>query len=143
VEQRERLIKDLDSADVFLRNRATSLPTPLNEYDIEEMLDIAKICDETARILEKAIIPPCKVGDTVYKLTPNFGCIHTYEVVGFHLGDFPTLNGHKRKPYLVCYGKISSSLKHIPIDEIGKTAFFAREEAERELERRKNERDFV
>ena len=60
------MIKDLDGADVFLHNRANSLKAPLNEYDIEEMLDIAKICDKAARTLEKAIIPPCNVGQTIY-----------------------------------------------------------------------------
>ena len=33
------IIKELDGADVFLRNRANSKPAPLNEYDIEILLD--------------------------------------------------------------------------------------------------------
>lgn len=48
----EKIIKLLDGADLFLRNRANSEPAPLNEYDIESMLDIAKVCDEAARIIE-------------------------------------------------------------------------------------------
>ena len=71
---RERLIEELDGADLFLRNRANSTPTPLNEYDIEAMLDIAKICDEAARVLERAIVPPCKVGDKVYYI--SFGKVY-------------------------------------------------------------------
>lgn len=63
---RDRLINSLDTADLYLRNRANAKPAPLNEYDIKAMLAIAKICDEAARILEKAIVPPCKVGDVVY-----------------------------------------------------------------------------
>lgn len=63
---RDRLIKLLDGADLFLRNRANAEPAPLNEYDIENLKDIAKVCDDAARTLEKAIIPPCKVGDKVY-----------------------------------------------------------------------------
>mgnify|MGYP003296079835 CR=1 FL=1 len=59
--KRNKLITGLDSADLFLRNRAKAKPTPLNEYDIEALLDIAKICDEAARLLEKAIIAPCNV----------------------------------------------------------------------------------
>lgn len=66
---RERLIEELDGADLFLRNRANSTPTPLNEYDIEAMLDIEKICDVAARVLERAIVPPCKVGDKVYRIS--------------------------------------------------------------------------
>lgn len=130
---RDRLINDLDSADLFLRNRATSSSAPLNEYDIEEMLDIAKICDEAARTLEKAIIPPCKIGDTIYKINPYCLSIHSYEVVGFHLGEFPTLNGHKRKPYIICYDKTSRYLKHIPIEDVGGLAFFSEEEAEAKM----------
>ena len=63
---RDRLIKLLNGADLFLRNRANAEPAPLNEYDIENLKDIAKVCDDAARTLEKAIIPPCKVGDKVY-----------------------------------------------------------------------------
>ncbi len=40
----EQIKKALDSADLFLRNRANAEPAPLNEYDKEELLDIAKIC---------------------------------------------------------------------------------------------------
>ncbi len=63
---KDRLIKLLDGADLFLRNRANSEPAPLNEYDIETLKDIANVCDEAARTLEKAIVPPCKVGDMVF-----------------------------------------------------------------------------
>ena len=48
----EKIIKELDGADVFLRNRANSEPAQLNEYDIEALLDIAKMCDKAARIIE-------------------------------------------------------------------------------------------
>ena len=77
--------------------------------------------------------PPCKIGQTVYEITPNLKYINERVVVGFHLGCFPTLRGHKRKPYLVCYDKISKYLKHIPLDRIGKTVFLSREEAEQAL----------
>lgn len=79
------------------------------------------------------ILPPCKVGDVVYVVKPYFSFIQEYQVRGYHLGEFPTLNGHKRKSYLICYHKASSALKHLPIDEIGKTVFFNREEAEAKL----------
>lgn len=81
---------------------------------------------------------PCKVGDTVYTVVFRSEYIHSAKVVGFHLGKFPTLNGQKRKEYLVCYS--SCYLRHIDIAQIGKTAFFTREEAEKALaERRKND----
>ena len=79
------------------------------------------------------LVPPCKVGDVVYVVKPYFSFIQEYQVRGYHLGEFPTLNGHKRKSYLICYHKASSALKHLPIDEIGKTVFLTREDAERAL----------
>ena len=47
------IIKSLDSADVFLRGRANSTTAPLNEYDIEALLDIANICDDAASIINR------------------------------------------------------------------------------------------
>ena len=66
----EKIIKDLDGADVFLRNRAEAEPAPLNEYDIEALHDIAKICDEAARIIEDLTSPV---------LTMNVACNLTKE----------------------------------------------------------------
>ena len=81
---------------------------------------------------------PCKVGDTVYTVITEGKFIHSAKVVGFHLGKFPTLRGHERKEYLVCY--TDYLLRHIDLAQIGKTAFFTREEAERALaERSKND----
>lgn len=45
------IVKALDGADVFLRNRANAQPAPLNEYDIQILLDIAKICDKSANVI--------------------------------------------------------------------------------------------
>ena len=77
---------------------------------------------------------PCKVGDTVYTVVFRSKFIHSAKVVGFHLGKFPTLRGHARKEYLVCY--TDYCLRHIDIAQIGKTVFLAREEAEKALEER-------
>lgn len=63
---KDRLIKQLDDADLFLRNRANAKPDPLNKYDIAILKDIAETCDKAARALERAIVPPCKVGDKIY-----------------------------------------------------------------------------
>lgn len=66
----EKIIRELDRAGVFLRNRAEAEPAPLNEYDIEALYDIAKICDEAARIIED-LTPPM--------LTMNLTCNMTQE----------------------------------------------------------------
>ena len=100
-------------------------------WDSSDKDFIDKVADHL--LANGVIVPPCKVGDVVYKITPNGLFIKDYEVVGFHLGDFLTLRGHKRKPYLVSYDRTSRYLKHITLDEIGKTAFLTREEAEAAL----------
>ena len=70
---------------------------------------------------------PCNVGDTVYSVLKS-GSIYSAQVVGFHLGKFPTLNGHKRNEYLICY--TNHFLRRIDIAQIGKTVFFTEAEAE-------------
>lgn len=47
----ERIVSLLDGADAFLRNRVISEPLLLNEYDIEVLLDIARVCDEAANLI--------------------------------------------------------------------------------------------
>ena len=53
----EKIIKELDGADLFLRNRVDAKPALLNEYDVEALLDIAKVCDEAARVIEDLTSP--------------------------------------------------------------------------------------
>ena len=84
-------------------------------------------------IANGVVVPPCKIGDKVYVVKHYFSHKQEYEVRGFHLGEFPTLNGSKRNSYLICYHKISGALKHIFIKDIGKTVFLTREDAERAL----------
>ena len=48
----EKIINELDGADLFLRNRVDAKPALLNEYDVEALLDIAKVCDEAAKLIE-------------------------------------------------------------------------------------------
>ncbi len=46
------IVKGLDEADLFLRDRANAKPASLNEYDIGILLDIAKLCDEAAHLIK-------------------------------------------------------------------------------------------
>ena len=117
--QKEKLIELLDQVTLTYR---------LNAWENTD-----KIADYL--IANGVIVPPCKVGDKVYKIMTAFGYVNECKVVGFHLGKFPTLRGHKRKQYFVCYADYH--LYHIPFDDIGKTVFLTREEAEKALEERK------
>lgn len=47
------ITRALDGADVFLRNRANSEPAPLNEYDVEALIDIANVCDEATNLINR------------------------------------------------------------------------------------------
>ncbi|MBO5060257.1 MAG: hypothetical protein J6C82_05020 [Clostridia bacterium] len=96
---------------------------PLNDVCIEKLADHL--------LANGVLVPPCKVGDTVYEALPRVGHIRSNKVVGFHLGRFTNIRGQKRKEYLICYSDFS--LTHIDIDKFGKTVFPAKEEAEQVL----------
>lgn len=49
----QKIVSELDGADVFLRGRATSKTASLNEYDIEVLLGIANVCDEAADFIQR------------------------------------------------------------------------------------------
>lgn len=49
----QKIVSELDGADVFLRGRAASKSAPLNEYDIEVLLGIANICAEAADTINR------------------------------------------------------------------------------------------
>ncbi len=120
---RDRLIELLDGADLFLRNRANAEPAPLNEYDIEAMLDIAKVCDEAARTLEKSVVPPCKVGEVVWGRD-----VEPQKVISIEYFSRKVIHLHCVSPV--------TGIRHtfaVGKRSLGKTVFLTREEAERAL----------
>ena len=115
----DNLIHELDTADLYLRDRADTPLVPLNTCDIEEMLSIAKTVDKAARVLEKSIIPPCNIGDTVYRVAsrckkkrilPRTVCNMVYVVNYFGNGSWRIITTTE--------------------DILGKTVFLTEEEAE-------------
>lgn len=124
-----RMIKNLDSADLFLRNRANAAPAPLNEYDIEAMLDIANVCNDAARDLERAVVLPCDVGDKLYKPWQAGGrnVVVTYKVIA--------IQSSKKGEWIVIYKGSDSVFGHRDnIKEIGKSLFLSKEEAKQAME---------
>ena len=96
-------------------------------------------------IANGVIVPPVSIGNTVYELiVPRYGKSHHINkatVMGFRLGEFKDLCGHKRKEYLCVLYDTSPYITHIPLDKIGKTVFLTKEEAEQALkEREQNDR---
>ena len=94
IAKKQQLIKELDSADLFLRNRSKALPTPLTDYDIMLLQDAADACDEAARLLEKHTVVPYNIGDTLYYINRRTGAIETDTV------KFITITKDGAKPIL-------------------------------------------
>ena len=120
---RERLIDLIVSADI----RCFGSDKPYAEVYADYLLE------------NGVIVPPCKVGDTVYKCVfsrDGSGHIVEQTVVGFHMGEFPSTIRNKRQEYMVIYHKTVDSLSHINFKEIGETVFLTREEAEKALAER-------
>ena len=81
------------------------------------------------------IVPPCKVGDVIYKIMDIESVrrqILEVEVLSIRIEDKMIFFVKTVKNCLYRYAEY-------PIDDFGKTVFLTKEEAERELERRKNE----
>lgn len=53
---KEQIIKELNTAELFLRDRANAIPKVLNEYDIEVFKDISKVICKAIDILEEEAI---------------------------------------------------------------------------------------
>lgn len=76
---REDIIRELDSADVFLRNRSSAPHSLINMYDVETMLQIASTCDKAAELLSGCEQLPCKIGDIVWAIKRYKGHKHVEE----------------------------------------------------------------
>lgn len=106
-----KLIQDLDGADLFLRDRASCAPAVLNSYDIELFRDISNTCDEAARVLEKENNTTLKLGSTVYFFEATFGVVLPYVIEKI----ISTLNSNK-----ICYTFRATAYDndHQPLDNI-------------------------
>lgn len=73
------------------------------------------------------IVPPCKVGDTVY--TPIYDSVTNER----YIGDVETISEVGTKGFFICE---NNYYEYFEYSEIGKTVFLTREEAEKELRER-------
>ena len=76
---------------------------------------------------------PCKAGDTVYEVTSR-KTISEYRVKAIRVELFCTII-----EWDIVAGFVDKSISGVPVDEIGKTVFLTREEAEKALEAKKDE----
>lgn len=80
----------------------------------------------------RLVVPPCKAGDTVYEVTSR-KTISEYRVKAIRVELFCTFI-----EWDIVAGFVDKSIFGVPVDEIGKTVFLAREEAEKSLEEIRN-----
>lgn len=101
------------------RERLVELLIDSNYYTYEDQADYL--------LANGVIVPPCKVGDTVYRIFPRIS-----DAIPPWVGDTPETVG--------CIGIATKNLlgnwNVYPIEEIGKTLFLTREEAEAALAER-------
>ena len=80
----------------------------------------------------RLVVLPCKVGDAVYEVTSR-KTISEYRVKAIRVELFCTFI-----EWDIVAGFVDKSLFGVPVDEIGKTVFLTREEAEKALEAMKD-----
>lgn len=76
----------------------------------------------------RIVVPPCKVGDTVYEVTSR-KTISEYRVKAIRVELFCIFI-----EWDIVAGFVDKSIFGVSVDEIGKTVFLTREEAEKALE---------
>ena len=108
---------------------------------IDLMIDAKKAEPETGSFTEYladyllehgVIVPPCKVGDRVYEVTGR-KTVSVYKVKAIRVELFSLFI-----EWDIVEGFVWQSLSGINADEIGKTVFLTREDAERALKEREN-----
>lgn len=111
----------------------------LTKYS-EECRALADECGGLDRLRELAeadrdgrlVVPPCKAGDTVYEVTSR-KTISEYRVKAIRVELFCTFI-----EWDIVAGFVDKSIFGVPVDEIGKTVFLTREEAEAALEAKRD-----
>ena len=106
----------------------------LNQYKELGSLDRLRELAEADKE-ERVYILPCRIGDPIYiihRYKDGGGFVSKRKVVGAHLKDEFYRKSIPRKEYLVT--RFEDYSMHIPMDWIGKRAFFDKKSAEKALE---------
>lgn len=95
-----------------------------DDYDLAHLRELVQADRE-----EKCLILPVKLGTHLFVRCKDREAPVVVEstVVGAHIKDTESYRGAPRKEYIVV--RSNGFSKHIRVDQIGKTAFFSREEA--------------
>lgn len=113
---------------------ADNLPCGENSYAYKGLLLEALGKYEDLKEQGRLLRLPCKVGDTVYKITRNF--ISEYKIIS------ETIYPYSIQFNWQCTKGIYGNLVGFEDLEIGKTVFLTREEAETKLKEREKNHDF-
>ena len=107
---------------------AETLRRLCRDFDLDRLEELVK-ADRDGRL----VVPPCKAEDTVYEVTSR-KTISEYRVKAIRVELFCTFI-----EWDIVAGFVDKSIFGVPVDEIGKTVFLTREEAEAALETMKDE----
>ena len=135
---KDRLAAYEDSAcapeEVLPKDKADEIALKLMRLaDLESLCNYTRLrelaeADKDGRL----VVLPCKVGDTVYEVTSR-KTISEYRVKAIRVELFCTFI-----EWDIVAGLVDKSIFGVPVDEIGKTVFLTREEAEAALEAMKD-----
>jgi hypothetical protein len=128
--QRERLVELLNEA-TFGVNKHT-LEDHLHKETIERVADYL--------IANNVVVLPCKVGDTVHSFSADFGVVLPYLVGTLNIG-YMGKSGVYYSYEANCHDPETDELLDeidFEIEDIGKTVFLSRAEAENVLKERNN-----
>ena len=122
-EDTERALEEIDMD----HEAAETLRHLCRNCDLDRLEKLAE-ADRDGRL----VVPPCKAGDTVYEVTSR-KTISEYRVKAIRVELFCTFI-----EWDIVAGFVDKSIFGVPVDEIGKTVFLTREEADRALEGKRN-----
>ena len=121
---------ELEPEEVLPKGKADEIALKLMRLaDLESFCSYTRLrelaeADKNGRL----VVLPCKVGDTVYEVTSR-KTISEYRVKAIRVELFCTFI-----EWDIVAGFVDKSILGVPVDEIGKTVFLTREEAEKALE---------
>lgn len=121
------------SEEVLPKDKADEIALKLMRLaDLESFCSYTRLrelaeADKDGRL----VVLPCKAGDTVYEVTSR-KTISEYRVKAIRVELFCTFI-----EWDIVAGFVDKSIFGVPVDEIGKTVFLTREEAEKALEAKK------
>ena len=119
--------ESVEALKLSMMGKAIAEITEFDSLPIDRLMEMAE-ADKEGRL----VVLPCKVGDTVYEVTSR-KTISEYRVKAIRVELFCTFI-----EWDIVAGFVDKSIFGVPVNELGKTVFLTREEAENALEEMKD-----